>query len=473
MQHDYGQHSNFDHPLLSNSTLSKMQKQFWVTKQTVFKKLGKKEDECVVASDSDLDSKLELYRSIQQTCYDLQRIIERYQEKTCNLSQEENAMGRFLKEAGKQDKSQAGKMMILVGKAMSYTGQQRLSLRMPLLRLHQEVDTFRRRAIEDTNHNIVAMERSRTEYRASLNWMKEVSQQLDPDTNRQMEKFRKVQTQVRTSKQAFDKQKIVCLQKVDLLAAARCNMFSHALITYQSSLLKFAEMATKAFSNVAKNIKDYQPFEFNVVKELRDDSLKLAEDTDRITEEVGEEACEKKDDDELFLFGDDYKDTKPTVEGKFDFGKVASNDDDDVLLDIGGSSENDQSPTTTSLLNDLFAPTNSASLTGFDAEWQAAFGKEPEASLDSPLLSGINFDEYLPSKMLENWQKDGKPEELVPLCPQISGPDSSKKDKKPAPKSKSGTDLSAWLNVFSELDPLANPDSMGAMHLSRPSGDDC
>ena len=36
------------------------------------------------------------------------------------------------------------------------------------------------------------MERHRTEYRASLNWMKNVSQELDPDTYKQMEKFRKV-----------------------------------------------------------------------------------------------------------------------------------------------------------------------------------------------------------------------------------------------------------------------------------------
>jgi Arfaptin-like domain len=83
IQHDYSG-GNYDHPMLSNSTISKMQKQYWVTKQTVYKKFGKKEDECVVASDSELDAKLELYRSIQQSCYDLQRIIERYQEKTCS-----------------------------------------------------------------------------------------------------------------------------------------------------------------------------------------------------------------------------------------------------------------------------------------------------------------------------------------------------------------------------------------------------
>jgi hypothetical protein len=53
------------------------------------------------------------------------------------LSQDENAMGRFLKEAGKNDKTRAGKMMTSVGKSLSYCGQQRLTLRMPLMRLHQ------------------------------------------------------------------------------------------------------------------------------------------------------------------------------------------------------------------------------------------------------------------------------------------------------------------------------------------------
>ena len=34
-------------------------------------------------------------------------------------------MGRFLREQGSQDKSKAGKMMIAVGKAQSYSAQQR------------------------------------------------------------------------------------------------------------------------------------------------------------------------------------------------------------------------------------------------------------------------------------------------------------------------------------------------------------
>jgi hypothetical protein len=136
-------------------------------------------------------------------------------------------MGRFLKEYGKADKSAAGKMMIQMGKSLIYSSQQEIGLRPPLLRLYQvretvrlshspwvvivdrfrgrkwiilvsilfqkEVETFRNRAVDDTHGTIHQMEKLRNEYRASLNWMKKVSQELDPDTNRQMEKFRKVQ----------------------------------------------------------------------------------------------------------------------------------------------------------------------------------------------------------------------------------------------------------------------------------------
>ena len=53
------------------------------------------------------------------------------------LAQEQNAMGRFLKEYGKTDKSGAGKMMIQMGKSLIYCSQQEIALRPPLLRLYQ------------------------------------------------------------------------------------------------------------------------------------------------------------------------------------------------------------------------------------------------------------------------------------------------------------------------------------------------
>jgi len=174
---------------------------------------------------------------------------------TSDLAQEQNSMGRFLKEFGKSDRTNAGKMMIQMGKSLIYASQQEITLRPPLLRLYQEVETFRHRGIEDTHDTIRTMERHRTEYRATLKWMKNISQELDPDTYKQMEKFRKVQTQVKKSKGQFDKFKLACLQKVDLLAAARCNMFSHALIHYQTSTMTTNEKIAHIFSTLANTFK--------------------------------------------------------------------------------------------------------------------------------------------------------------------------------------------------------------------------
>ena len=58
------------------------------------------------------------------------------------------------------------------------------------------------RAIEDTRWTVEAMEKARTEYRGALMWMKNVSTELDPDTFKQLEKFRKVQAHVKSSKKS-------------------------------------------------------------------------------------------------------------------------------------------------------------------------------------------------------------------------------------------------------------------------------
>nr|XP_022322459.1 islet cell autoantigen 1-like isoform X2 [Crassostrea virginica] len=275
------------------STLHKMKETFWTTKQAVIQKLGKKEDEHVVASDSELDSKLEVFRAIQKSSMGLLRVLEKYQDRLCVLSQEENATGRFLKSQSNLDKTRAGKMMAAVGKSQSFSAQQRLSLRVPLVRLYQEVETFRYRAISDTLMTINRMEAARTEYRGALLWMKNVSEELDPDTYKQLEKFRKVQAQVRKTKAKFDKLKLDVMQKVDLLAASRCNMFSHVLANYQSTLLHFWEKTSRTMTAVAESFKGYQYYEFNIIKELAEPSKKLSEETSK--SEPAERDVEEED----------------------------------------------------------------------------------------------------------------------------------------------------------------------------------
>ena len=110
------------------------------------------------------------------------------------------------------------------------------------------------------------MENARTEYRGALLWMKNVSAELDPDATRKLEKFRRVQAQVKKTKTKFDRLKVDVTQKVDMLSASRCNMFSHVLVTYQRTLILFWTKTAKTFSAVAEAFKGYDHYEFNIIK---------------------------------------------------------------------------------------------------------------------------------------------------------------------------------------------------------------
>lgn len=190
-----------------------------------------------------------------------------YQEKLIILSIEEGEMSRFLKSQSTYDtKTKAGKMMAAVAKAQNFASQQRVTLRLPLVRLYNEVETFRNRAIADTFITVRKMENARTEYRGALLWMRNVSLELDPDTTKKLEKFRRVQAQVKKTKTKFDRLKSDVIQKIDLLSASRCNMFSHVLVQYQQTLISFWHKTAKTMNAVADAYKGYQYYEFNIIK---------------------------------------------------------------------------------------------------------------------------------------------------------------------------------------------------------------
>lgn len=65
-------------------------------------------------------------------------------------------------------------------------------MRLPLYRLFQEVETFRVQAITDTELTVDKMEQARTDYRAALLWMKDVSERLNPEEFNRLDNFRKV-----------------------------------------------------------------------------------------------------------------------------------------------------------------------------------------------------------------------------------------------------------------------------------------
>ena len=68
-----------------------------------------------------------------------------------------------------------------------------LSLLPSLLRMQSEFLVFQDSAVRDLQHSIELLEKSRTDYRAALLWMKDVSEKLrNPDYRDQLVRFREV-----------------------------------------------------------------------------------------------------------------------------------------------------------------------------------------------------------------------------------------------------------------------------------------
>ncbi|XP_052049541.1 islet cell autoantigen 1-like protein isoform X1 [Apodemus sylvaticus] len=409
------------------SVVSRMQKKYWKTKQVFIKATGKKEDEHVVASDAELDAKLEVFHSIQETCNDLVKIVEKYQLRLNVISEEENELGLFLKFQAERDATQAGKMMDATGKALCSSAKQRLALCAPLSRLKQEAATFSHRAVSDTLVTIDRMERARTEYRGALLWMKDASQELDPDTAKQMEKFRKVQSQVRNSKDSFDKLKMDVCQKVDLLGASRCSMLSPSLTAYQRTLLGFWEKTAQMMSQIQEACAGFHPYDFIALKRLQDTPGNLPAD---YKEEQTESSCLTTNLNRVALSEEDERlEREPAAAGA-------------LSRDLR---EGDDFEKEFSFLNSLLSPTSS-SAREFTRECRPACGsgspstgpasQEPSVG-PRPLASSSQF---LPSQLFDlGLHADGA----------FNTPNNGSQD------------MSAWFNLFADLGPLSNPDAIG------------
>ncbi|XP_075812251.1 islet cell autoantigen 1-like protein isoform X4 [Microtus pennsylvanicus] len=401
------------------SVMNRMQKKYWKTKQVFIKATGKKEDEHVVASDAELDAKLEVFHSIQETCNELLKIVEKYQLRLNVISEEENELGLFLKFQAERDTTQAGKMMDAAGKALCSSAKQRLALCTPLTRLKQEVATFSQRAVSDTLVTINRMEQARTEYRGALLWMKDASQELDPDTLKQMEKFRKVQIQVRNSKGSFDKLKMDVCQKVDLLGASRCNMLSHSLTTYQRTLLGFWEKTAQMMSQIQEACADFHPYDFIALKRLQDKPGNVTADN---KEEEAEGSCLTANLNKVALSEEEESgEREPAV------AKALPRD----------SLEGDDFEKEFAFLNSLLSPTSS-SASELTQECQTACGS-PSAGLTAQ-EPPVGSSQFLPSQLLD------------------LGLHAEGASKTP---NNGNQDMSAWFNLFADLDPLSNPDAIG------------
>ncbi|XP_057193126.1 islet cell autoantigen 1-like isoform X2 [Triplophysa rosa] len=468
-----------------SSVMARMQKKFWKTKQVLIKATGKKEDEHVVASDADLDAKLEFFHSVQSTCTELLKMIEKYQQRITHLSQEENELGLFLRFQAEHDKTKAGSMMDATSKALCCSAKKRLALCPPLYRMEQEVETFRRRAIADTLLTVSRMEKARTEYRGALLWMKDVSQELDPDTYKQLEKFRKVQAQVRGTKVHFEKLKNDVCQKVDMLGASRCNMLSHSLCTYQTTLLQYWEKTAHVMSGIHEAFKGYVPYQFTTLKELRDPLDQIA--SGQPAEDSKEEDNKSHPDNLVSLEDEQLGDSSETVSTRAVDGQSRGSDSSlcasldsgrDLMSDVlhaGEVKEEDVERGDLSFLQDLLSPGAAGGASEFSKAWQDAFGcfeapSAPVTAASQQTATANTHTGFLPSHLLDHslsttgWATPPM-FQAPPLQPPSSGGQTQPTQNSPnssvnAPNG-SSRDMSAWFNLFADLDPLSNPDAIG------------
>ncbi|XP_046706848.1 islet cell autoantigen 1-like isoform X2 [Silurus meridionalis] len=473
----------FSSPILGEdrSVMARMQKKFWKTKQVLIKATGKKEDEHVVASDADLDAKLEFFRSIQSTCTELLKVIEKYQQRITRLSQEENELGLFLRFQAEHDKTKAGSMMNATSKALCTSAKQRLALCAPLQRMEQEMETFRRRAIADTLLTMSRMEKSRTEYRGALLWMKDVSQELDPDTYKQLEKFRKVQAQVRGTKMQFDKLKNDVCQKVDMLGASRCNLLSHSLCTYQTTLLQFWEKTANIMSGIHEAFQGYVPYNFTTLKDLRDPLEHLL---DSSSLEDKKDKGKQTNADKLVSLEEEKTGTSAFEAASLD---SVTSDLLSGLVPYSGLEEEEGERGDLSFLQDLLSPGASSGTDDFSKAWQDAFGcfEAPVSvpcSTDGAAAPASNTvtrspsqppspTGFLPSQLLDHgisttgWMTppmfQTPPLQATPTAGQVPAAQNNPRMSDKAPQGGGARDMSAWFNLFADLDPLSNPDAIG------------
>ncbi|CAK5015052.1 unnamed protein product [Meloidogyne enterolobii] len=210
----------FTEDLFGDSTKLRMKQAFWSAKQLLRDKMGKREDEHILAADAELDLNLQHFYQIKEST---KRLLD--------------------------SKS----------------------------KLHRE--EFYERAVLDCAQSVEAVEKARLDYRGSLLWMKKCSDALDPELrdSNGLEDFRTVQNVVKTNKQKLDVLKEDITVKVDTLKKARIKLFDEILNDYKSVLFKFYEKTADEFTACTEEMAGLESYEIDVLKILND-PIKVAEE---------------------------------------------------------------------------------------------------------------------------------------------------------------------------------------------------
>ncbi|CEF65300.1 Arfaptin homology (AH) domain and Arfaptin homology (AH) domain/BAR domain-containing protein [Strongyloides ratti] len=279
----------------NDSAISKFQQHYWTAKQLIYTRLGKKEDEHITAADMEFDVKLNLFNSIRETTKCLHYSMDTLHRSYVNLNDNIRYINYLLKNNIKYEKERLRMVFEKFTHSFDIISILNRKLICKTCKIYTDVKTFNERAVGDCLQTIEMADKSRIEYRGSLLWMKNISEELDPDANNQMNKFRTAQQVVKRCKSKLDKLKEDTEQKVELLDVSRNHLLSLLLVEYRDGFQEFYSNGINELNNLLQQLEGIDNYEIDILKILNDPVGKVLEEQAEAEKNNINEDNEEKD----------------------------------------------------------------------------------------------------------------------------------------------------------------------------------
>lgn len=219
--------------------------------------------------------------------------------------------------------------------------------------------------------------------------------------------------------------------QIDLLAAARCNLFSHSLASYQTSWMTISEKNLEVLQAHVKLMeKEPRKHKFGILKELAAESEKNVDNNDEESESRGASKLDSNDKDQRLFFGDEFSDAGPSATKEGESSELSKLTDklidyekefDDELINASNILLPSQL-----LMDDSFFSSSSN-------------GGAVSQSENFDLLSSL-----MPQKATSST-----------IAPVPNSQDTTNNMKNPSKKGGNNSEMSKWFSLFSDLDPLS------------------
>lgn len=263
--------SNFH--LISNPTplsqANKLELGFRQLQKTVERKFGKKEDPSIVKGDTEIDAKLSTYNDIDDSMRSLRLASRTIHISTRAFCCQDTYIVKFIQENYNVDGDPIIQALSAAAEGFGVSGNYWNSVKDCSDRVQKDYSTFYQKGIGELKEQIKEMEEARTDYRAALAWLRATS--VDPDNLSQVEKFRRVQLQVKSSKDKFDQLKWSIQTKIDLLRVSRASLLSNAMAPLYRKTANVSKKISLSLSEAGGNIKSYSlsDYDYKILKELK------------------------------------------------------------------------------------------------------------------------------------------------------------------------------------------------------------